>query len=80
MNMIEMDKRTKRPSVPLSGLELYAVDEVCARLGTTRGAWMRDVVLAALAAEGVEVVDTARRPARRRANYPKSSKTEGQQS
>ena len=67
--MDEQDKRTERPSVPLSPLEMTGVKTAHARRGIPRGTWLREAVLEKLEREGIDVADEARRPAPRRRNY-----------
>ena len=66
--MDEQDKRTERPSVPLSPLEMTGVKTAHARRGIPRGTWLREAVLEKLEREGIDVADEARRPAARRRN------------
>ena len=67
--MDEQDKRTERPSVPLSPLEMTGVKTAHARRGMARGTWLREAVLEKLEREGIDVADEVRRPAARRRNY-----------
>ena len=63
------DRRTERPSVPLSPRELALVDQ--ARGEMTRGRYLRKIVMEAVAADlGIPPgdVDTARREAPRQPN------------
>jgi hypothetical protein len=64
--MDEQDKRTERPSVPLSPRELALVNR--ARGALPKGTWLREAVLEKLAREGAGVTDEARRPTARRRN------------
>jgi hypothetical protein len=68
----EEDRRTKRPSIPLSPHELTLVDQAARKAGMTRGSYQRAAVLAQAATDlGLDPgeLDTARRPAPRRRNY-----------
>jgi hypothetical protein len=68
--MDDQDKRTERPSVPLSPRELALVDQ--ARGTMPRGQYMRMWILEGIAADlglDPDELDTARRPAQRRRNY-----------
>ena len=84
--MDDQDKRTERPSVPLSPRELALVDQ--ARGGMNRGQYLRELVMEGTArALGIDAgeLDTARRPAQRRPNRSGRSQqagsgTEGEQS
>jgi hypothetical protein len=67
--MSEQDRYDNRATVPLSDLQMTAVEGARARRGMPRGAWLREAVEEKLEREGIEIVDEARRPAPRRQNY-----------
>jgi hypothetical protein len=72
----DREKREVGVAARLSKEEAAAFRKHVRALGDSESGFIRDLILGAIGWE-----DTARRPARRRANYPKtSSKTEGAQS